>query len=787
MDRLYAHEWVYEDVYDLCEFAGEFTTRGHNAMKRRLFLLFLLLPASAFAVGGNGSTCDPSVAEWATCTKGPPPSSLTHNIKQTIHIPGGTLATPYQASTSNTHYILDSNITAAGSGITIVANYLWIDLNGHTITYAVSAQGEGINVNDYGHHDIAVTNGTIIQSTANLGAITSVSIASATTSGFTVGDSCNLFDRFANTITSATITSVASSGVVTGVSTMPSGTGHVVGDVITIMDGITSTFTNVTVSSIDGIGNVTGLNYNPSGSSYQVGDVLTLTDGYKNGTSAQAGSASATATVTSIDTGGAITGLSLTTPGKGYEVTWAVGHGIGPSGYQGPVTGGHGTGAAINVTGTISEGDQYGRGSAPVTDNFGPNGFGVANYYIANIYSKIYGRDIGGIVLGYKNPFVEQCTVEDHYHALGSVKNRDMNEAAIATLGATPTVRNCTVVASRFKGIVHGAAANIYDNFVSTNTIATNGVAISGDPVNSNIYNNTVHARGQHAVCYMYYATPSPSTPNIPSPCTAHVYNNYGDAQTTELGAEYGASYLKSPTAIVEGNGAIGFRTTWGGHGLLVENNEFHIWTFANYTGVYTPTGGTAHILSRGRGMMLGLYLPNEIATFQNNTIFVLDYDGTNPYSYGISCAPNTSPGLFVLNNTITSNVVGVTFAEAYGACGAYPLFQGNKFIQVNGYANYVVYNRDDQQDYFATQVRVVDSTYSGGGSAMSYKLLNPLQSSQAMTIYFGHYDSMKGYTYSYDLDNANATSRSVITTNYSSTITLPYINPSSYNGGPVL
>jgi len=87
-------------------------------------------------------------------------------VTNTVHISGGHYATPYIVSTPNTEYILDGDISADGTAITIKASYVVINLNGHTITYNNVSAGNGIESGDYNFHDIAVTYGQIIQGAA---------------------------------------------------------------------------------------------------------------------------------------------------------------------------------------------------------------------------------------------------------------------------------------------------------------------------------------------------------------------------------------------------------------------------------------------------------------------------------------------------------------------------------------------------------------------------------------------------------------------------------------------
>jgi hypothetical protein len=127
--------------------------------------LVLLLLTATMAYGDVGSTCDPSTASWATCTKVSEPSwasSVTNN--QTIA--GGYYATPYQATQSYARYTLSGNITANATAIENHASYVIFDLNGYTITYNEENAGSGIRMSmGWGQHHVMVHNGSIIQGT----------------------------------------------------------------------------------------------------------------------------------------------------------------------------------------------------------------------------------------------------------------------------------------------------------------------------------------------------------------------------------------------------------------------------------------------------------------------------------------------------------------------------------------------------------------------------------------------------------------------------------------------
>ena len=624
-----------------------------------------LINSYAFAMGGNGATCNPSTPNWGSCSLAPVPFQAS--VTNTVNIPAGHYATAYQANQANTEYILQGDITADGTAITVSASYVIINLNGHTITYNQTAAGEGVNIGEWNRHHVAVKNGTIIQSTANIGKITSISIEGG------------------------------------------------------------------------GIG-------------YAVNNVLTL---------AGMGSANATARVTGVNGSGTITGIRLITPGSGYEVTYDFRY---PTGYRGPVTGGSGTGAVVKVTGTISEGLIEGFGKSPVTTQNGDATYDVPDMHVSNLYLRYYGRDVGGIVINGARPLIEQTTIEDNY-PIGTVKHRDMGVDALKAKGDYSIIRNNTLTNTRHRGINGGKYSIINGNNVSTRTIATNGAAISCIPDGGTIFSNSITARGEHALgIFILNDAKYPSAKNI--------YDNYIDSKTTQLGLEYGSAYLADPSSVIIGNGAVGFRTTWGGDGINFHDNEIHVSTDSNYTGTFSPTGATAHINARGSGLMVGIP-SGETAYFSNNSISVLDKDGTG-LSYGISCTSNFSDKLYFIGNTVTANVTNVAISDEYAECVGFPLFKGNTFIKAGNYAAYKTLSTQGGGQWNA-EARVVENTYQNGASINSIDF--HADGYGRVNVYFDSVNNGE-YRYSYRLHDNDNTSSTFLREDFSPAITLGYENP---------
>ncbi len=123
-----------------------------------------MIPKLTFAAGGEGATCNPATSLWPGCKLADIP--IRKNITKTIRIPAGSYVTPYIADQENTEYVLDGNISADTTAITIKANYVIINLNGYTVVYNQKAPGEGVNLGAWNKHHIAIVNGSILQGAA---------------------------------------------------------------------------------------------------------------------------------------------------------------------------------------------------------------------------------------------------------------------------------------------------------------------------------------------------------------------------------------------------------------------------------------------------------------------------------------------------------------------------------------------------------------------------------------------------------------------------------------------
>lgn len=505
------------------------------------------------------------------------------------------------------------------------------------------------------------------------------------------------------------------------------------------------------IQSLINAGKIVSVAIGNGGSGYATGDVLTL-DGPK---------IDAQVTVNSVDEVGMITGIELTTPGSGFEVTANY---RDPNGFQGPVTGGSGSGAVINVTETISEGLLYGNGRNPISTCTAtyPNCRNSDYVHIANLYLKYGGRDVGGIRWPGVNGIIEQVTTEDLYE-FGTLKHRDYGVAGIFS-GTYSIIRNNTIINTRHKGIHTESGANIYGNNISLRSIATNSFGILGYNTQDVVtYSNTIIGRGEMPIGIGYV---SEGTNNI------EVYNNYVDVKTTALGEEYASAYYQNPEATYTSNNAAGFRTTWGGNNLSVHDNEFHVTSETNFIGTFSPTGAVARINGQGHGIWAGI-LESETAVFYNNKITAMT-DSSDGAINGIACLHNFSDGLFFIGNTVTSNLTNIAFDQYGTGCQGFPLFKGNTLIREGSFARYDTI-ADRFTGYWNNTGRFVDNIYQNGATEDNIDL-NP-EGSKSLSVYFGSVIDGE-YKYSYRLHDNNNTSNVLLREDFDPAITLPYANP---------
>jgi len=409
-----------------------------------------------------------------------------------------------------------------------------------------------------------------------------------------------------------------------------------------------------------------------------------------------------------------------------------------------------------------SKADQYGKGNNPITSADPSLGNASINHtHISNLYIRISSQNNCGLQLWWStNALIEQCTIEDTY-GFGEISNRHQGVDSIKTANDS-VVRNCTVINSKHRGINMGYGSSAYGNRVQTRSIATNAAGICNAKY---IYNNTIITRGEHSIGIML----SNSKQNM----KYYVYNNYMNSKTTHLGAEYGSSYYENPNSTLTGNNAVGFRNTWNGKNIYLYNNEIYVESDSNYKGYFSPTGETAYINARAKGLMIG---PNagDKAFYYNNTVTAVDKDGSGE-AIAVALSHNFSDALHIENNTLTSNICCVSVGDSYGQCSGSPLLKNNTLIRQGNFKNFKAiacfYPARD------AKARFVDNRYLNGTieDSMSFKA----ESEGTIEIYFGKEFNDK-IIYSSLYHDAKNSSSVLLKETYDPPITLPYASPAT-------
>lgn len=370
-----------------------------------------------------------------------------------------------------------------------------------------------------------------------------------------------------------------------------------------------------------------------------------------------------------------------------------------------------------------SEGNLYGQGNNPVSSfNTELGGNRSVNFFqAANLYVRYGGRDVGGIVVSGDDGLYEENTIEDLYR-FGTLKNRHQGVDALTgsknVTNFRNVYRNNTIINCRHRGISTGNSAEAVGNRVEIRSIATNSIGISQyKGKNIKVYNNTIIGRGEHPIGIGFG---SEGTDDI------EIHHNLIDVQVTALGEEYSSQYNADKNAVVTGNEAVGFRSTWGGNNIRFHHNVVTVRSDSHVVGTYSPTGETAHIRSNARGIMMML-LEGEYALFERNVISALDRDGTME-AKGIVVAGydydnrGDNAGLVFRGNWVRSNVMNVALGDSYGASPGWPLFIQNTFEKVGDFSSYATIGTGFG-GYSRGSGRFVSNEYRNGAAESSLKM----------------------------------------------------------------
>lgn len=374
----------------------------------------------------------------------------------------------------------------------------------------------------------------------------------------------------------------------------------------------------------------------------------------------------------------------------------------------------------------MSPGVVYGSGSNPIRFHSGtPSSYNINKVQIAGIYAKYGSIDVGGINLGGSGHLVEENTIEDTYD-YGVVTDRHVGIAAIRFWGGSNVARNNIIINARQRGIDAGNGDLIYKNTIGIRSICTNSYGVYVEGSDAKIYKNTITGRGEHPLGVGAHNSTVGVSKNV------EIYENIIDTQVTRLGVEYsGGVYPSNPlSTISSGDTAVGIRSTSGSTNLLVHDNIISVRSDRDFMGTWSPDGRQVRMSGSARGIMAGLRYTNQSARFFNNTITVLDKDGTG-YSAGIACDANIdnntwysfrppaidfNPNLIFESNTVTSNLLNIAVGDSYGPCSGYPLFIKNVLIKSGSFPSYASIG-SGLGGYYEGTGRFISNSYKDGAS----------------------------------------------------------------------
>ena len=561
-------------------------------------------------------------------------------------------AGPYQLSSANTTYVLQTNVSTPGGAFVIAANGITLNLNGYTVTYNTAA-GDNVKGIDSGWNvaNVRITDGNLTQGAGS--GYNSSAVYSRQGNGWEVdhltityqGDNNTAINQAGSGTNTASFTALdnvihangSKAGLWVNSATVANGgSGYAVGDTITL--GGNGTFTRPTVLQVASLvsgtsqiasvtvlaqgsytvestgavgqtassGHGSGASFNLSwgagvfdaaaasvasgGSGYKVGNVLTLSGGSIDNGAAQL-------QVTSVNSSGAVTGVTLSSIGS-YST---------PPANAVAVTGGNGSGASFNIV----------WGGMPI--HYG-------NFYAINVCgtggaiaienNDIVGTGYQGIGFDYSVPLTSTLEITGNTiemaASVGDGYAIDITSSTNAAVGFE--IAHNTIVQSSGRGI-------IVEGDVNSN---------SPGPGNGTIHDNTITVR----------EAPSADNPS------------YGDA--------------------------IGICLRFGAHNVQVYNNTVTAYAGANAApGRYASVLGSADI-ANGIKINAGTYgVDNQV---YNNTVNVsttdAGYTAVGLYASGSSDGSNVFSG-----NTVTSNSVLISTNSTDGG-GSNFKFICNKLIE---------------------------------------------------------------------------------------------------------
>ncbi len=463
--------------------------------------------------------------------------------------------------------------------------------------------------------------------------------------------------------------------------------------------------------------------------------------------------------VTANSTGFNVTGNYVTIDLNGYTLTYNQ-----TSAGEGIRTGDWGKHHLAVINGSViqgaaaSAGNSVAFGNAAITSIAGSSDWESTDIFVANVYTRRNGKDVGGIIFQYAdNAIIKQSTLEDAYFP-GVVTNRHSGIPDAIHVRNNSEVANCTIINARQRGVRIGANGLVHDCHINLRSIDTNSYGVFTWKVSGvRVYDTTITGNGTHPIGIGFMSEDYNSQNlyayrnNITLQKTSQCGDPSGDEASGVRAGSYGAS-LDQYT---------------NGH---IYDNDITIYTDDAYPGVNCETGAALTVVSRGKGLFIGPKSPSSLYLDNNRITMIGDGPGK-----GISPMVNTEDNVFFTRNTISSGYANVVLADNYVGMEGYPLFLQNTFIKTGSSSSYATI-ADTNGGWFSSESRFVDNIYQGGASASSHSL-EP-GGPGTFAVYFGHMDA--GVP-KYDSKLSDSGS-STISTPYATPITLAYAYPTTCN-----
>lgn len=189
--------------------------------------------------------------------------------------------------------------------------------------------------------------------------------------------------------------------------------------------------------------------------------------------------------------------------------------------------------------------------------------------------------------------------------------------------------------------------------------------------------------------------------------------------------------------------GGAAFRTHWGAHNIMVEDNRF----------VYYGAPGVVDGQDSWGRCIWAAIKAGQHVVFRNNTIIGVSLGGNVKVPAIGICGNNESSELIFIGNSVASSWANVMLGDNYGYAAAYPRFVANDFVRLGSESDYYTI-RSDASYYESTGI-FVDNVMKDGASLKKMDI--KLSSKKLRDVRF-----MKGYDIIVEMDGKRVSDATV-------------------------